>query len=144
MKKFISSLLMGKIVARYKSAKAFDETVSALESAIASNGFSIVAVHDMRSTYQEKGLAIDDDFQYRIYHLCNAPKSHKALTTMSYDLGVMMPKSIIVAREKGETTLRFMKMKPWMVSLMFPEIDLVPMSKMVTATMEKIVLESIK
>ena len=59
-------------------------------------------------------------------------------------MGVMMPKSIIVARENGKTTLRFMKMKPWMVSMMFPELDIVPMSKMVTEIMEKIVKETIK
>lgn len=63
---------------------------------------------------------------------------------MSFDMGVMMPKSIIVARENGKTALRFMKMKSWMVSLMFPDLDIVPMSKMVTSIMEKIVTETIE
>jgi len=34
-------------------------------------------------------------------------------------------------------------MKPWMVSMMFPDIDIAPMSKMVTSIMEKIVNETI-
>jgi len=63
---------------------------------------------------------------------------------MSYDMGIMMPKSIIVAKEKGKTTLRFMQMKPWMVSWMFPEINIAPMSKNVMATMKKIVAETIE
>jgi hypothetical protein len=56
----------------------------------------------------------------------------------------MMPKSIIVSHKNGETTLRYMKLKPWMVSMMFPEIDIVPMSKKVSEIMGKIVSETIK
>ncbi len=63
---------------------------------------------------------------------------------MSYDMGVMMPKSIIVTKENGETNLRFMKMKPWMVSLMFPELDIAPLSKKVTTIINKIVSDTIK
>jgi hypothetical protein len=59
-------------------------------------------------------------------------------------MGVMMPKSIIVARENGETTLRFMKMKAWMTSMMFPDLDIVPLSKKVMKIMEDIVTETIK
>jgi len=59
-------------------------------------------------------------------------------------MGVMMPKSIIVSHKNGKTTLRYMKLKPWMVSMMFPEIDILPISKKVTKTMEKIVKETIE
>ncbi len=55
-----------------------------------------------------------------------------------------MPKSIIIARENNKTTLRFMKLKPYMVSLMFPDIDIVPTSKKVTGIMHKIVEDTIK
>jgi len=37
-----------------------------------------------------------------------------------------------------------MKMKPWIVSLMFPELDIVPMSKMISQIIEKIVEETIE
>jgi len=63
---------------------------------------------------------------------------------MSYDMGVMMPKSIIVARENGKTTLRYMKMKPWMTRMMFPDLDIVPLSKKVMKTMDEIVVETIE
>ena len=63
---------------------------------------------------------------------------------MNYDMGIMMPKSIVVARENGKTTLRFMQMKPWMIGMMFPEVNLVPMSKNVMATMKRIVHETIE
>ncbi len=89
-------------------------------------------------------MNISSNFEYRIVQICNAQKSHKALTKMSFDMGVMMPKSIIVSLENKKTTLRYMKMKPWMVSMMFPELDIIPMSKMVTEIMDKIINETIK
>jgi hypothetical protein len=62
---------------------------------------------------------------------------------LSFDMGIMMPKNIIVARENGKTTIRFMKMKPWMVSLMFPELDVAPLSKHITEVMNNIVNDTI-
>jgi len=143
MKKFLSKLLMGKVVQKVTVDAPFEEIISALEKAVANNQFGIQAVHDLKDTYVKKHLTLDDDFEYRIVQICNAPKSHKALTNMSYDMGVMMPKSIIVARENGKTTLRYMKFKPWMVSLMFPELEVAPLSKHVTEIMEKIISETV-
>jgi DNA-directed RNA polymerase subunit H (RpoH/RPB5) len=63
---------------------------------------------------------------------------------MSYDMGIMMPKAIIVAREEGKTVLRHLTMKPWEVSMMFPDIDIAPMAKSVAAIMEEITSETIR
>ncbi len=144
MKKIISKWLMGDIVEKYTTNAPYEKVIETLTNVVKDNNFAVVTVHDMKDTYKKKNLEISDDFEYRIIQICNAPKSHKALTKMSFDMGAMMPKSIIVARENGKTTLRFMKMKPWMVSMMFPELDIVPMSKMVTEIMEKIVNETIQ
>jgi len=144
VKEFFSNWIMGKIVTKYTTKASFEKVVGALEEAVNDHDFSIIAVHDMRETYTKKNLPITDDFQYQIFHLCNAPKSHKALTTMSYDMGVMMPKSIIIAREGDVTTLRYMTMKPWMVSMMFPRLDIVPMSAMVTKVIKEIIEEDIE
>jgi len=144
IKKMLSKWLMGDIVEKYTTDARYDIIIDSLTEAVRDNGFAVVTAHDMKETYQKKNLQIADDFEYKIVQICNAPKSHKALSTMSFDMGVMMPKSIIVARENGKTSLRFMKMKPWMVSMMFPELDIVPMSKMVTEIMEKIVKETIE
>ena len=144
IKKTLSKWLMGDIVEKYTTDAPYEKVITSLTEAVKDNAFAVVTVHDMKETYTKKNLQIADDFEYRIVQICNAPKSHKALSTMSFDMGVMMPKSIIVARENGKTSLRFMKMKPWMVSMMFPELDIVPMSKMVTEIMEKIVKETIE
>ena len=135
---------MGNIVEKNTTNAPYEIVIENLVEVVKDNNFSVVGIHNMKDTYMKKNLEISDDFEYRIIQICNAPKSHKALSNMSFDMGVMMPKSIIVARENGKTTLRFMKMKPWMVSMMFPELDIVPMSKMVTGIMEKIVKETIQ
>ncbi len=144
IKKLLSKWFIGKIVVKYATNAPFDKVIENLTEVIQENNFAVVGTHDMKETYTKKNLKIADDFEYKIIQICNAPKSHKALNSMSYDMGVMMPKSIIVSRENGKTTLRFMKMKPWMVSMMFPELDIVPMSKMVTGVITKIVTDTIK
>jgi uncharacterized protein (DUF302 family) len=144
MKKLLSKWLMGDIVEKHTTNAPYEEVIETLTNVVKKNNFAVVSVHNMKETYKKKNLEISEDFEYRIIQICNAPKSHKALNKMSFDMGVMMPKSIIVARENGKTTLRFMRMKPWMVSMMFPELDIIPMSKAVTEIMEKIVTETIK
>jgi len=144
IKKIISKWLMGDIVEKNTTDAPYEKVIESLTNVAKNYNFAVVTVHNMKDTYKKKNLEISDDFEYRIVQICNAPKSHKALSKMSFDMGVMMPKSIIVAKENGKTTLRFMKMKPWMTSMMFPELDIVPMSKMVTEIMGKIVKETIQ
>ncbi len=143
MKKFISKLFMGNIVEKTSINAPFDAVMKSLEKSVIDNNFAIQAVHDLKATYAKKNLNLDPDFEYKIVQICNAPKSYKALTDMSFDMGIMMPKSIIVAREKGKTTLRYMKMRPWMVSLMFPDLEVAPLSKHVSEIMDKIVKDTI-
>ncbi len=144
MKKLLSKWLMGNIVEKYTTNAPYDNVIETLTEVVKDNNFAIVSVHDMKKTYTKKNLKIAKDFEYRIIQICNAPKSYKALNSKSFDMGVMMPKSIIVARENGKTNLRFMKMKPWMISMMFPELGIVPMSKMITEIITKIVTETIE
>ncbi len=144
IKKVISKWLIGDIVAKNTTNAPYEKVIKLLTEVVKENKFAVVTIHDMKETYTKKGLNIADDFEYRILQICNAPKSHKALTEMSFDMGIMMPKSIIVSRDNGKTTLRYMKMKPWMVSMMFPELNIAPMSKTVTDIMYKIVKETIE
>ncbi len=144
MKKLLAKWLIGDITEKYETKANFDDVLKELYNSVKNNNFSVVSEHNMRETYKKNKLEVADDFEYRIVQICNAPKSHKALSQMSFEMGVMMPKSIIIARENGKTTLRFMKMKPWMVSMMFPDLDIAPMSKMVTGIMSKIVKETLE
>jgi uncharacterized protein (DUF302 family) len=143
MKKFLSEKVLGKIAYQISTDKPFETVLKNLEKAIVDNDFSIITTHDMRKTFEKNNLEISRDFEYRIIELCNAKKAHKALG-MSMNLGIMMPKSIIISRENGKTVLRYMQMKPWMVGMMFPDINIVPMSKKVMGTMKKIVHEAVE
>jgi uncharacterized protein (DUF302 family) len=143
MKKFLSEKVLGKIAYQISTDKPFKTVLKNLEKAIVDNDFSIITTHDMRKTFEKNNLEISRDFEYRIIELCNAKKAHKALG-MSMNLGIMMPKSIIISRENGKTVLRYMQMKPWMVGMMFPDINIVPMSKKVMGTMKKIVHEAVE
>lgn len=141
IKKLISKKIIGDIVEKKDTKAPLDLVMEKLEKSINDHDFSIAAIHDLDKTYEKKDLLID--FEYKIVQICNAQKSHKVLTNMSQDLGIMMPKSIVVSAKDGTTTLRFMKMKPWMVSLMFPDIDIAPMSKNVTNILRDIVAQAI-
>lgn len=142
IKKLISKKILGDIVERHDTSASFDKVIEKLKEAVVNNNFSVVTIHDLKDTYEKKNL--EANFDYKIVQICNAEKSHGALTKMSHDLGIMMPKSIVVARKDGVTSLRFMKMKPWMVSLIFPDIDIAPTSKMVTKVMRNIVTQTIE
>ena len=143
MKKFIAKLLVGNVVQKVIVDAPFDKVVDSLEIAVKKYDFGIQAVHNLKETYLKKNLSLDPGFEYKIIQICNAPKSHKALQNMSFDMGVMMPKSIIIAKENGKTSIRFMKMKPWMVSLMFPELDVAPLSRHIAEVMNMIVDDTI-
>ncbi len=136
--------MIGNVVQKVEVDANFDEVVDALEKTASKYEFGIQAVHDLKATYTKKQLALSPDFEYKIVQICNAPKSHKALMDLSFDMGIMMPKSIIVARENEKTTLRFMKLKPWIVSMMFPELDVANLSKHVAEILGKIVDDTVK
>ncbi|MGM5482377.1 MAG: DUF302 domain-containing protein [Nanobdellota archaeon] len=140
-KKIISRLMMGKIVYKVKTKKDYKTTIDDLKKAIANNGFQVKHIHDIREAFDKKGLKYSEGFEYKLIQFCNAEKAYNALSK-STDVGIMMPKTIIAFRKNNETYLQFMKMKPFMVKFMFPEINLAPMSKKVMATMAKIVHEA--
>jgi len=144
MKKLISKCIIGDVTKKYRTKAPYEFVIEKLTETVKENSFSVVVTHNLKETYVKKELEIPDDFEYRIVQICNAPKSHNAINKMSFDMGIMMPKSIIVAMEKGKTTLRFMKMKPWIVGMMFPDLDIKPLNKMVTGIIENIIIETIK
>ncbi len=144
MKKLLSKWFMGDIVQKYRTNAGYSTVMEKLEEVVNEHSFAVLTTHDLKETYTKKALQLAPDFEYRIVQICNAPKSHKALNELGFDMGVMMPKNLIVARENGATTIRFMKMKPWITAMMFPDLDIAPLSKKVMQTLEDIVAETIR
>lgn len=136
--------MLGNIVNKTIVDKPFPVVLDAVKKAIELNDFKISVVHDIKDTFQKNNLPLDKDFEYTIIQFCNAPKAHMAITKLSHDVGIMMPKSIVVSRENGKTSIRFMQMKPWMVGMMFPDIDLKPLSKKVMKALQNIVDDAVK
>lgn len=136
--------MLGNIINKTIVDKPFAPVLEAVKKSIELNDFKISVIHDIKDTFQKNNLPLEKDFEYTIIQFCNAPKAHAAITKLSHDVGIMMPKSIIVSRENGKTAIRFMQMKPWMVGMMFPEIDLQPLSKNVMKALQEIVDTAIK
>lgn len=139
IREFISKIFLGEVVYKVSTHKDFSSALKDLKVSIERNGFSVKYVHDIKKAFLKEKFPAEGG--YSIVQFCNAGKAYKAMS-MSTDVGVMMPKSIIVFEKDGKTYFQFMKMKPFMVRMMFPEIDLSNVSRNVMATMEKIVNEA--
>ncbi len=73
--------------------KSYDEALSAVLAALASEGFGVLTEVDVRETLKKK---LDKDFRrYKILGACNPPLAHQALSTR-LDVGLMMPCNVIV------------------------------------------------
>ncbi len=140
-RKIISKMMMGDIIYKVETQKDFDTAHRSLLKSIENNGFHVTHIHNIKEAFHKAELKYEDGFEYQLVQFCNAKKAQKSLS-MSTDVGVMMPKTIIIFTKDKKTYFQFMKMKPFMVSLMFPDINLAPMSKNVMATMTKIVNEA--
>lgn len=143
IKKIISKLIIGEIIHKLQSHKSFEKTLKDLQKEIEKNGFSIKSIHNLKQTFKDKNIKLNNNFEYQIIQFCNAEKAFKALS-MSEDVGIMMPKNIIIYQNSKGVFIQFMKMKPLMIKLIFPEINLTPISKKVMKTMEKITKNAIK
>jgi uncharacterized protein (DUF302 family) len=135
--------MLGKIVNKTIVDKPFEMVLESIKKSIEANHFKISVLHDLKNTFQKNDLPLEKDFEYTIVQFCHAAKAHTAIK-LSHDVGIMMPKSIVISRENGKTSIRFMQMKPWMVGMMFPDIDLKPLSKNVMSTLRKIVKETVR
>ena len=141
LKKLISRMMLGKIVYKVQSEKSFKQTLEDLQKQVAEHGFTVTHIHDIKNAFEKNGLKTSKDFEHRIVQFCNPQKAYNVMS-MSTDAGIMMPKSISVLSDKDGVYLQFMKMKPFMVALMFPDINLAPMSKKVMGTMTNIAEKS--
>src|SRR5664280_2457800 len=81
----------------------FDDTVSRLPDALASEGFGVLTQIDVQSVFAQK---INQPFRrYRIFGACNPKLAHHALTS-NLLAGIMIPCNVILwERDDGTTTI---------------------------------------
>jgi uncharacterized protein (DUF302 family) len=84
---------MAQYTIRYDTDREFDETVAAVEDALADEGFGVLCDVDVQATLREK---LDADFgKYRILGACNPGLAHEALGH-ELELGALLPCNVVV------------------------------------------------
>jgi len=81
---------------------SFTDTVRRVKESLAKEGFGVLTEIDVKATMKQKLDAEYDD--YVILGACNPPLAHKALQAQK-DIGLLLPRNIIVYAEDGATTV---------------------------------------
>lgn len=89
-----------------ETEKSFDKASADLESAVKSNGFGVLHIHDLGNTLRNKGIAFDE--QCKIFEICNPTQAAKVLST-DMRLNMALPCRISVYTEKGKTRIGLIK-----------------------------------
>ncbi len=78
----------------------FDEAITRVTEALATEGFGLLTDIDVKATMKKK---LDIDFRnYRILGACNPQYAHKALTAED-KIGTMLPCSVIVQQHENRS-----------------------------------------
>jgi uncharacterized protein (DUF302 family) len=92
---------MSSYTLSYTVDGSFDDTVAAVEEALADEGFGILSDIDVQATLEEK---LGEDFRdYRILGACNPPLAHEAMSA-ELELGALLPCNVIVYARDDERT----------------------------------------
>ncbi len=98
--------------------KDFDSVVLALQEEIATVGFRVLHIHDVRKTLAEKGFEIES---MKIIEFCNAKSAYAVLET-DPKIGLCLPCKINVYVKNGQTIIS--GMRPIVLPQFFPEAKL--------------------
>lgn len=121
-----------------QSAKSFDDTVAAIESASVRNGFRVLHIHNVQQTLKEKGFEIQ---KYDIVEVCNAKFAYQVLST-DKTVGMMLPCRIVVYEESGK--VHVLLMKPTAISQIMPHVDFGSIPQEVETILMKVVDEAVE
>jgi len=89
-----------------ETSKDIDTIVNDLRNALKEKGFGIMGVLDFKAILKEKGLQFEDE--YRLLEVCNPNAAKSALET-DRRVGLLLPCTIAVYREKGITKISLLK-----------------------------------
>ena len=118
------------------SNKSFDETVDAVITRTAANGFRVLHVHDVQATLAEKNFEWEP---LKIIEVCNAKYAHTALQ-IEVTVSLLMPCRINVYVTDGATVIS--TVKPRSLAGMFDRPELQSFAEEVEEILLKIMDES--
>ena len=97
-----------------ETEKPFDQTATDLDASVKRNGFGVLHVHDMGSTFRSKGVSFDE--QCKIFEVCNPKQAAKVLST-DMRLNMALPCRISVFTEAGKTKIGLIRPTKMLSSL---------------------------
>lgn len=97
-----------------ESAKPFEETAQALETAVAAQGFRVLHVHDLGAILRGKGFDFPEEC--RVFEVCNPAQAIKVLST-DLLLNTALPCRISVYTERGTTKIGLIRPVPMLEGL---------------------------
>lgn len=118
--------------------KPFDKVSVDLESAVESNDFGILHVHDLSATLRSKGAEFGEEC--KIFEICNPKQAAKVLAA-DMSLNMVLPCRISVYTENGKTMIGFI-MPTQILSALSRDPELALVAEEVEAVMIKILDEA--
>lgn len=97
-----------------ETQKSFHQASTDLESAVTRNGFGVLHIHDLGTTFRSKGIAFEEEC--KVFEVCNPAQVAKVLST-DMRLNMVLPCRISVYTEKGQTKIGLIKPVPMLCSL---------------------------
>lgn len=89
-----------------ETSKDVDCVVNDLRNTLKEKGFGVMGVLDFKAILKEKGFEFQDE--YRLLEVCN-PKAAKSALETDLRVGLLLPCTIAVYKEKGITKISLLK-----------------------------------
>ncbi len=86
--------------------KDIDGVISDLRITLKEKGFGIMGILDFKAILKEKGFEFQDE--YRLLEICN-PKAAKSALEADRKVGLLLPCTIAVYKERGITKISLLK-----------------------------------
>jgi uncharacterized protein (DUF302 family) len=89
-----------------ETSKDIDDVISDLRNTLKEKGFGVMGVLDFKAILKEKGFEFQDE--YRLLEVCN-PKAAKSALEADRKVGLLLPCTIAVYKERGITKISLLK-----------------------------------
>ena len=120
------------------SSKSFEEAVTALDTAVKSNKFGVLHVHDIAATLRGKGFEFTEEC--KVFEVCNPGQASKVMA-VDLRLNMALPCRISVYTEQGKTKIGMIEPAK-MITMLSNDASLAVIAKEVEASIIKMIDES--